>query len=136
MRQYGGRSVWVHLPPGYDADRSAAYPLLLLHDGQNLATSRPEAWGGSWRVDETYVAIRGKWHYLYRAVDKRGRTVDSLLRPDRSIAAAQPFFRKALASTLPRVPRKVTIDGHVPSRHALWLLRREHPCWRRPPAFE
>jgi len=40
------------------------------------------------------------------------------------------FFRKALASTLPRVPRKVTIDGHVPSRRALWLLRREHPCWR------
>jgi transposase-like protein len=86
--------------------------------------------GTSWRVDETYIAIRGKWHYLYRAVDKRGRTVDFLLRPDRGIAAAQAFFRKALASTLPRVPRKVTIDGHVPSRRVLWLLRREHPCWR------
>jgi len=86
--------------------------------------------GTSWRVDETYIAIRGKWHYLYRAVDKRGRTVDFLLRSDRGIAAAQAFFRKALASTLPRVPRKVTIDGHVPSRRALWLLRREHPCWR------
>jgi len=32
--------------------------------------------------------------------------------------------------TLPRVPRKVTLDGHVPSHRALWLLRREHPCWR------
>jgi len=90
--------------------------------------SRPV--GTSWRVDETYIAIRGKWHYLYRAVDKRGRTVDFLLRRDRGIAAAQAFFRKALASALPRVPRKVTIDGHVPSRRALWLLRREHPCWR------
>ena len=86
--------------------------------------------GTSWRVDETCIAIRGKWHYLYRAVDKRGKTVDFLLRPDRGIAAAQAFFRKALASTLPRVPRKVTIDGHVPSRRALWLRRREHPCWR------
>lgn len=55
---------------------------------------------------------------------------DFLLRRDRGIAAAQAFFRKALASTLPRVPRKVTLDGHVPSRRALWLLRREHPCWR------
>lgn len=90
--------------------------------------SRPV--GTSWRVDETYIAIRGQWHYLYRAVDKRGKTIDFLLRPDRGIAAAQAFFRKALSTTLPRVPRKVTIDGHVPSRRALWLLRREHPCWR------
>jgi len=86
--------------------------------------------GTSWRVDETYILIKAKWHYLYRAVDKHGKTVDFLLRRDRGIAAAQAFFRKALASTLPRVPRKVTLDGHVPSRRALWLLRREHPCWR------
>ena len=90
--------------------------------------SRPV--GTSWRVDETYIRIRGKWRYLYRAVDKRGKTVDFLLRPDRGVAAAQAFFRKALASTLPRIPRKVTLDGHRPSHRALWRLRREHPCWR------
>jgi len=86
--------------------------------------------GTSWRVDETYVSVRGRWHYLYRAVDKHGKTVDFLLRRDRGIAAAQAFFRKALISVAPRVPRKVTLDGHVPSRRALWLLRREHRCWR------
>jgi transposase-like protein len=86
--------------------------------------------GTSWRVDETYIPIKGKWHYLYRAVDKHGKTIDFLLRPDRGIVAAQAFFRKALASQAPRVPRKVTLDGHVPSHRALWLLRREHPCWR------
>jgi transposase-like protein len=86
--------------------------------------------GTSWRVDATYISIRAKWHYLYRAVDKQGKTVDFLLRRDRGIAAAQAFFRKALATNAPRVPRKVTLDGHVPSRRALWLLRREHPCWR------
>ena len=86
--------------------------------------------GTSWRVDETYIPIKGKWHYLYRAVDKDGRTVDFLLRPDRGIAAAQAFFRKALETQAPRVPRKITLDGHVPSHRALWLLRREHPCWR------
>ena len=52
--------------------------------------------GGSWRVDETYVCIRGQWHYLYRAVDKHGQTIDFLLRPDRGIAVTQAFFRKAL----------------------------------------
>jgi transposase-like protein len=81
-------------------------------------------------VDETYVSVRGRWHYLYRAVDKHGKTIDLLLRRDRGIAAAQAFFRKALSSVAPRLPRKITLDGHVPSRRALWLLRREHPCWR------
>jgi transposase-like protein len=85
--------------------------------------------GSSWRVDETYVPIRGKWHYLYRAVDKQGKTVDFLLRRDRGIAAAQAFFRKALTTHFPRWPRKVTLDGHVPSHRALRLLRRENPKW-------
>ena len=74
--------------------------------------------------------VRGKWHYLYRAVDKRGKTVDFLLRPDRGIAAAQAFFRKALATILPRWPRKITLDGHAPSHQALPLLRREDPKWK------
>jgi transposase-like protein len=54
--------------------------------------------GSSWRVDETYISIKGQWHYLYRAVDKQGRSIDFMLRPDRGIAAAQAFFRRALAS--------------------------------------
>jgi transposase-like protein len=84
----------------------------------------------SWRVDETYIPIRGKWHYLYRAVDKQGKTVDFLLRRDRGIAAAQAFFRKALATNPTRWPRKVTLDGHAPSHRALRLLRRENPKWK------
>ena len=86
--------------------------------------------GGSWRCDETYVCVRGQWHYWYRAVDQHGQTIDFLLRRDRGIAAAQAFFRKALNSNGERFPRTVTFDGHVPSRSALWKLRREHVKWR------
>jgi hypothetical protein len=58
--------------------------------------SRPVGW--SWRVDETYISVKGQWCYLYRAVDKEGRTIDFLLREDCGIAAAQAFFRKAFTT--------------------------------------
>ena len=83
-----------------------------------------------WRVDETFIRTRPKQTYLYRAVDKYGKTVESLLRPDRGIAAAQALFRGALAHNLPKWPTKITLDGHVPSHVGLRLLRREDPKWK------
>ena len=53
-----------------------------------------------------------------------------MLRPDRSVAAAQAFFRKALSRCLPRWPRKVTLDGLMQSHLALRLLRREDRKWK------
>jgi transposase, IS6 family len=52
----------------------------------------------SWRVDETYVKVRGQWAYLYRAVDKLGNTIDFYLSPTRDTAAAKRFLGKALNS--------------------------------------
>ena len=62
----------------------------------------------SWRVDETYVKIRGKDHYLYRAVDKRGNTVDFLLTRKRDLKAAKRFFKRSI--TRNGMPSKATID--------------------------
>jgi putative transposase len=65
--------------------------------------------GDSWRLDETYIRVKGKWMYLYRAVDKAGQTIDFLLTPQRSCDAALRFLKKAI----PRhgVPVRITIDG-------------------------
>jgi transposase-like protein len=52
--------------------------------------------GDSWRLDETYIKIKGQWMYLYRAVDKACRTVDFLLSKRRDVAAAQGFFSRAI----------------------------------------
>ena len=87
--------------------------------------------GCSWRADETYIQIKGIWHYLYRAVDKRGRTVDFYLSETRDIGAAMAFFRKALANHPNKPPRKITVDGYRATHRALRLLRRRNPTWRR-----
>jgi putative transposase len=63
---------------------------------------------GSWRMDETYVRIRGQWKYLYRAVDKEGNTVDFLLIAKRDRKAALRFLCKAIGQH--GVPAKITID--------------------------
>jgi putative transposase len=64
--------------------------------------------GGSWRMDETYVRVKGVWKYLYRAVDKTGVTVDFLLTARRDRNAALRFLRKATGHN--GTPEKVTID--------------------------
>jgi len=71
--------------------------------------------GTSWRVDETYIRVRGRWTYLYRAVDKQGLTVDFLLSEHRDIAAAKRFFTKAIERH--GTPETITLDGY-PATHA------------------
>jgi transposase-like protein len=83
----------------------------------------------SWRMDETAVPVRGGRHYLYRAVDKYGRSVDSLLCAERGIGAAQAFFRNAVNAHSQRWPRKVNLDGNMATYVALRLLRDENPRW-------
>src|SRR6201984_2283721 len=78
--------------------------------------SRPV--GRSWRCDETYIKVKGRWTYLYRAVDKQGRTVDFLLSERRDVAAAKRFFSKAMKKHgTPRSLRSMPTRLHIePSR--------------------
>ncbi len=72
---------------------------------------------GSWRMDETYIKLNGKWVYLYRAVDKEGNTIDFLLRAKRDAIAAKAFFRKAFKQH--GRPDKVTVDKSGSNKAAL-----------------
>ncbi len=74
--------------------------------------------GPSRRVDETYVKSRGRWCYLYRAVDRAGKTVDFRLSAKRDVAAAKAFFRKADKSQQ-RAPATITLDGYAASHRAV-----------------
>ena len=72
--------------------------------------------GGSWRCDETYVKVKGAWVYLYRAVDKAGKTVDFYLSRARDVNAARAFLRKAIRSQRMAIKRRV-------NRRACWRKR-------------
>ena len=67
----------------------------------------------SWRVDETYVKVKGVWMYLYRAVDSRGNTLEFLLSVARDTQAAKHFFSKALGASHTVTPRVITVDKNA-----------------------
>ena len=77
--------------------------------------------GTSWRVDETYLKVKCKWVYVYRAVDGSGQTVDFLLSEHRDIAAAKRFFARAIERR--GVPEKITLDGYAASHAAVAALQ-------------
>jgi putative transposase len=63
----------------------------------------------SWRMDETYIKVKGEWRYLYRAVDPDGQTIDFLLTEQRDTEAALRFLKKAIRRN--GLPETITIDG-------------------------
>ncbi|MBI0538887.1 IS6 family transposase [Roseomonas sp. KE2513] len=85
---------------------------------------------GSWRVDETYVRVKGRWTYLYRAVDSRGQTIDFLLSVRRDAEAAKRFFRKALGQPHTVNPRTITVDRNPAYPCAIEQLKEDGELWR------
>ncbi|QWH42839.1 IS6 family transposase [Bacillus mycoides] len=79
----------------------------------------------SWRVDETYVKVKGQWLYLYRAVDSEGNTIDFYLSESRDKQAAKRFFKKALAFSHVSRPRVITVDKNPAYPIAIQELKEE-----------
>src|SRR5262245_5313003 len=75
----------------------------------------------SWQCDETYIKVKGRWTYLYRAVDKYGQAVDFRLSKRRDVAAAKRFFSKAIQHN--GTPRVITLDGYAASHRAIRELK-------------
>jgi len=78
----------------------------------------------SWRMDETYIKVKGEWRYRYRAVDKYGETIDFLLTEHRDKEAALRFLKKAIRRN--GVPETITIDGSDANEAAIKSYNEEH----------
>src|SRR6478672_9611298 len=74
---------------------------------EQLRARRRGKAGRSWYTDETYIKVQGKWHYLYRAIDRDGKLVDSMLSKHRNMEAARKFFARA-REVVGHRPKKVT----------------------------
>ncbi len=99
--------------PFIDQSVGHSFPAAHREDGAETQASA----GGSWRIDETYIKVKGVWNYLYRAVDKQGATVDFLLTAKRNMAAAKRFFEKAMGAN--GDPNKVSMDKSGANKAAM-----------------
>lgn len=84
---------------------------------EKMARKHKRPVGCSWRMDETYIKVKGVWKYLYRAVDKQGKTVDFLLTAKREVAAAKRFFDQVMRAN--GDPEKVAMDKSGANKAAI-----------------
>ena len=99
-------------------------------DRQALSASF-ESVRDSWRVDETYVKVKGRWKYLYRAIDKKGSTLDFLLTAKRDATAAKRFWRRRWGAVHTSSPRVINVDKNKAYPPAVEELKTKVPCLRR-----
>ena len=112
------------LERGVKVDHSTVQRWVERYAGQleNIFRKKHKRYGSyvSWRMDETYIKLKGKWGYLYRAVDKDGDTIDFMFSETRAESDAFAFLKKAIGSH--GLPEKVTIDKSGSNEAALILL--------------
>ncbi len=114
------------LERGVEVDHSNIYRWVQKFTPQldaGFRNGKKRAVGSSWRMDETYIKIMGRWKYLYRAVDKHGQTIDFLLTAHRDKKAALRFLKKAVRQH--GLPEKVTIDKSGANAAAIEALKEE-----------
>lgn len=110
---------------GVEVDHSTINRWVLKYAPELDKRIRPQlkSTNDSWRVDETYIEIKGKWKYLYRAVDSQGKTLDFMLSAKRDGKAAARFFRKVLKANHVTPPRVINVDKNAAYPIAMELLK-------------
>jgi IS6 family transposase len=112
---------------GLQVDHTPIYRWVQCYAPELERRCRPhlKATADSWRVDETYVKVKGSWMYLYRAVDSAGNTLEFLLSATRNAQAAKRFFFKALGASHTTTPRVITVDKNAAYPKAFQELKAE-----------
>lgn len=110
---------------GVEVDHSTLHRWVLSYAPELDQRIRPHLseTNDSWRVDETYIEVRGAWKYLYRAVDSKGNTLDFMLSAKRDGKAATRFFHKVLKATHTQTPRVITVDKNAAYPVAIEALK-------------
>ncbi|MEQ9115643.1 MAG: IS6 family transposase [Rickettsiales bacterium] len=84
-----------------------------------------KSYSDSWKIDETYVKVKGEWLYLYRAIDSRGQTIDFYLSKTRNHKAARLFLRKLINKRNVSEPRVINVDANPAYPKAFIELKKE-----------
>ncbi len=113
------------LERGVEVDHSTLNRWVLKYAPQLDKRIRPHLrlTNDSWRVDETYIKVKGVWKYLYRAVDSEGNTLDFMLSAKRDAKAAERFFRKTLDAAHTSSPRVINVDKNAAYPPAIDTLK-------------
>ncbi len=112
------------LERGLSVDHTTVYRWVQAYAPELEKRCRPhlKPTNDSWRVDETYIEVKGEWKYLYRAVDSQGNTLDFMLSAKTDARAAERFFRKALNCVHNSSPRVINVDKNAAYPKAIDLL--------------
>ena len=115
------------LERGLKVDHTTLYRWVQAYAPEIEKRTRPhlQSSNDSYRIDETYVKVKGKWKYLYRAVDSQGNTIDFLLRAKRDKVAAKRFLKKALQASHSTEPRVINVDKNAAYPPAIDELKEE-----------
>lgn len=115
------------LERGLEVDHSTINRWVLDYGPELDERTRPhiKATNDSWKVDETYIKVRKKWMYLYRAIDSDGNTLDFLLTARRNAPAAERFLRKVLLNDYTQDPRVINVDKNPAYPKAFEQLQKD-----------
>ncbi len=117
----------IMMERGLSVDHTTIYRWVMIYAPEMEQRTRKylKPTNDSWRVDETYIKVKGQWKYLYRAVDSNGNTLDFMLSAKRDHQAAKRFFKKVLKARHNQQPRVINVDKNAAYPIAVEELKQE-----------